>query len=399
MQYIYILNETINFKKGDSALEEIKRCSRCILPSSLPSVKLDEKGVCNYCNNFDRSFGDWDNVKELKKEQFGQIIEKVKKLNREYDCLIPLSGGKDSTYALYLCDKVYKLKCLCITFDNGFLSDYARKNIKNAINATKADHIYYAVNPKTMLELYKHFILKCGHVCVPCMRGIGLVSSFPLESFNIPIVITGNGRRISYLSGFPELFQSGDLKLYQKVHSEMETGNVCTALSSHETRVNYKSYINAALNLLGIRDKFVPKYITPSYIGIYDYLDSNYKEILETINREMGWEKAGDSFEHTDCFLHEIPFFIHTAKFPELTRFTFYHSNLIRLGQMTREEAMKLETEELEKPQVVQGLDEFLEQIDMSKDEFTEEVKDWTKIQKYRKEEPLHVKAYLKLRK
>ena len=81
----------------------------------------------------------------MKKKQFEQIIEKVKKQNAEYDCLIPLSGGKDSTYALYVCDKIYNLKCLCITFDNGFLSDYARKNIKNAINATRADHIYFRV--------------------------------------------------------------------------------------------------------------------------------------------------------------------------------------------------------------------------------------------------------------
>ena len=56
-------------------MEEIVRCSRCILPASLPSVKLDENGVCNYCNSFDRSFGDWDKVKELKKKQFEEIIE------------------------------------------------------------------------------------------------------------------------------------------------------------------------------------------------------------------------------------------------------------------------------------------------------------------------------------
>jgi len=73
------------------------------------------------CNNFDRSFGDWNSRKEFKKKQFEQIVEKIKKLNSEYDCLIPLSGGKDSTYALYVCDKIYNMKCLCITFDNGFL--------------------------------------------------------------------------------------------------------------------------------------------------------------------------------------------------------------------------------------------------------------------------------------
>ena len=380
-------------------MEDVIRCSRCILPASLPSVKLDEKGVCNYCNNFDRSFGDWDSQKKFKKKQFEQIVEKIKKLNSEYDCLIPLSGGKDSTYALYVCDKIYNMKCLCITFDNGFLSDYARRNIKNAINATKADHIYYAVNPKKMLELYKHFIMSCGHVCIPCMRGIGFVSYFPLEAFNIPIVITGNGRRISYLSGFPELFQSGDLTVFKNACKGTEAENECAPLLRHEPKVGYKSYISAALNLMGIKDKFVPGHITPDYVGIYDYLDSDYAEILETIQREMGWEKAGDTFEHTDCFLHEIPFYIHTIKFPEVTGSTFYHSNLIRLGQMTREQALELELGRSESSEGVQGLDEFLKQIGMSQEEFVAQVSDWTKIKKYRKEEPLYGKIYRKFRK
>lgn len=380
-------------------MEDVIRCSRCILPASLPSVKLDEKGVCNYCNNFDRSFGDWNSRKEFKKKQFEQIVEKIKKLNSEYDCLIPLSGGKDSTYALYICDKIYNMKCLCITFDNGFLSDYARRNIKNAINATKADHIYYAVNPKKMLELYKHFIMSCGHVCIPCMRGIGFVSYFPLEAFNIPIVITGNGRRISYLSGFPELFQSGDLTVFKNACKGTGAENECAPLLRHEPKVGYKSYISAALNLMGIKDKFVPGHITPDYVGIYDYLDSDYAEILETIQREMGWEKAGDTFEHTDCFLHEIPFYIHTIKFPEVTGSTFYHSNLIRLGQMTREKALELELGRSESSEGVQGLDEFLKQIGMSQEEFVVQVSDWTKIKKYRKEEPLYGKIYRKFRK
>ncbi len=380
-------------------MEEILRCSRCILPASLPSVKLDENGVCNYCNGFNRSFGDWDTKKAFKKKQFEEIVEKIKKRNSEYDCLIPLSGGKDSTYTLYVCDKIYNLKCLCITFDNGFLSDYARINIKNAVNSTKADHIYYAINPKTMLELYKHSIISCGHVCVPCMRGIGLVSYFPLKAFDIPIVITGNGRRISYLSGFPEIFQSGGLNVFQNACEGTETERRCSPLFTQEAKVGYKSYLSAALDLMGIKDKFVPAHITPGYVGIYDYLDSDYTEILETIQREMGWSKAGDTFEHTDCFLHEIPFYIHTIKFPEVTGSTFYHSNLIRLGRMTREEALKLELEKLEKPEEVQGLDLFLQQIGMSREEFISQVRDWTKIQKHRKEEPFYGKIYRKFRK
>ena len=111
-------------------MKDIKRCMRCILPESLPSVELDKNGICNHCKTYDRLFSNWEDVKSQRKKEFEDLLQRAKRLNRNYDCLILLSGGKDSTYALYLCDKIYKLKCLCITFDNGFLVEQAKNNIK-----------------------------------------------------------------------------------------------------------------------------------------------------------------------------------------------------------------------------------------------------------------------------
>ncbi len=370
---------------------DIKRCSRCIIPASLPSVILDKEGVCNYCKNFDKIFVNGEDRKQKRRKEFENIIQKVKQLNCEYDCLIPLSGGKDSIYALYLCDKVYNLKCLCVTFDNGFLSDYARMNISRALKATRADHIYYTINIKTLLELYREFLVKSGHICVPCMRGISLVSTFPLESFNIPIVISGASKRVGYLAPVPEIFQSGDHKFFKNVCEE-EKCTGCNPLLSHKAKINYKNYLVAGFRLMGIK---IP--VLPDSIGIYDYFDANYKEIYETIHNEMGWKKNGDIIEHTDCFLHEIPFFIHTLKFPELTRFTFFHSYLIRLGQMTREEALKIENEENENPYIPEILAKFLEQINITEDEFINEAKDWKKVEKYRSKEPFYIRAYRKM--
>jgi len=81
-------------------MKDIKRCKRCILPESLPSVKLDKNGICNHCNTYDRLFSNWKDVKSQRKKEFEDLLEWAKRLNRNYDCLILLSGGKDSTYAL-----------------------------------------------------------------------------------------------------------------------------------------------------------------------------------------------------------------------------------------------------------------------------------------------------------
>lgn len=99
-------------------MNEIKRCNRCILPASLSNITFDENGVCNHCLKYEHDFKNWDLIKDRREKEFIEILEKAKKLKRPYDCLVPLSGGKDSTYALYLATKVYGLKTLAVTLDN-----------------------------------------------------------------------------------------------------------------------------------------------------------------------------------------------------------------------------------------------------------------------------------------
>ena len=124
-------------------MEDIKRCTRCILPASLTGITFDESGVCNHCRKYEADFKDWELIKERRKNEFEEILAKTKKLKRPYDVLVPLSGGKDSTYALYLCTKVYGLKTLSVTLDNGFLTQPAKDNIRNAIASCNTDHIFY----------------------------------------------------------------------------------------------------------------------------------------------------------------------------------------------------------------------------------------------------------------
>ncbi len=139
---------------GEEKTFELHRCTRCILPDTLHGIRFDNRDVCNYCLSFDRDFSIWDQIAERKKSEFETLLEHARKLGRSYDCLVPLSGGKDSTFALYLASKVYKLKCLAVTYDNGFLTTPAKKNIAKALEATTADHVFYHMNKKTSSEMF-----------------------------------------------------------------------------------------------------------------------------------------------------------------------------------------------------------------------------------------------------
>jgi hypothetical protein len=289
---------------------QIKRCLNCVLPTSLPSVKLDKNGICNHCRAYEEKKDRYNT--EDRKEEFVKIVQQAKASSIGYDCLITLSGGKDSTYALYLCDKVYNLKCLCVTFDNGFMSDRARENIKNAIQFTNADHIFYTINKGFMLELYRLFLKKCGNFCSVCMYGIGLCKKISSKEFKIPLLVSGDGVLRSYLGSFPEVFQGGDSDFFKNIvkGSPIEKSAKQMFMPSSLYR-NLGRILRIGLKLLRIRLK-EREFL---YIPIYDYFSPSREKVYETIKREMGWNDSGGEAEHMDCLLHEIPFYIHTLLF------------------------------------------------------------------------------------
>ncbi|PXF59972.1 MAG: hypothetical protein C4B58_02130 [Deltaproteobacteria bacterium] len=122
---------------------DAKECSRCLLNDRIPGVTfLGDSQVCSVCINYDQTWGNWSE----KRKELDQIFDIARKKKRSFDVLVPLSGGKDSSYVLYLCRRVFNLKCLAVTFDNGFLSDHAKQNISNACDRLGVDHVYFRLD-------------------------------------------------------------------------------------------------------------------------------------------------------------------------------------------------------------------------------------------------------------
>jgi hypothetical protein len=362
--------------------EEIIRCVRCIVPASVPSSNIDKNGVCVFCRRFDALYGKDSDDSQERMAKLETILRRVKKLKKPYHCLIPLSGGKDSTYVLYLCAKVYDLKCLCVTFDNGFLSDHARKNIANAIRATRADHIYYTANPNMLLDLYRLFIKKCGNFCPACMRGIESATQIADGKFRPPLVIYGGGRKTSYVGYVPEIFQGGDVRFFNNVIRGEAVGKQGAILSTPYTRRQLNKALREILKLFKLETTLLGVYTY--YMNIYDYIDASYDKIRSTLEKEMNWRCPPDDFEHMDCSLHDIPSYIHTVRFPHLTPVTLYNSNLIRLGRMTRDQALAVDEEYLQALKEPRGLDMLLDRIDMPREEFNRAIGDWRIMGQFR---------------
>jgi len=114
-------------------------CSRCILGTTVPDIRFDEKGVCNYCKIHDK-FEEKYPLNENGKEKLRELINKIKLKgkNKKYDCVVGISGGTDSTYCLYLIKKM-GLRPLAVHLDNGWDSQIAVDNMKKAVEKLGVD--------------------------------------------------------------------------------------------------------------------------------------------------------------------------------------------------------------------------------------------------------------------
>ena len=104
----------------------MKFCKKCILPNTRPNLKFDSTGVCSACINFeDRGKIEW----EERARHFSSVAQWASKNSRGFDCVIPVSGGKDSTWQTYVMKKIHNLRTLAITFDQFDQTDIGQENL------------------------------------------------------------------------------------------------------------------------------------------------------------------------------------------------------------------------------------------------------------------------------
>ena len=179
----------------------IKWCKSCILPDSRPNLIIEKNGVCNACNNhLKKDAVDW----EKREISFNNLINKIKKASGNYDCIIPVSGGKDSTWQVIKLLK-YGLNPLAITWKPPGRNKIGQENLQNLINLG-VDHIDFTVNPKIessfMLESFKKF----GSPLIPMHLAIYNLPIRVAYNFDIPLIVWGENSAYEYGGGGEKKF-------------------------------------------------------------------------------------------------------------------------------------------------------------------------------------------------
>jgi N-acetyl sugar amidotransferase len=172
----------------------IKYCHRCVMPETKPDLKIDGEGICNACRSFEnRKAVDWDK----RKVEFIRILDRYRsKDGSNYDCMVPVSGGKDSTYqVLKLLELGYNP--LCVTATTCQLSDVGRRNIEN-LKKLGVDYVEVTINPNVRAKINRIGLREVGDISWPEHLTIFTIPPRIAVQFKIPLMIWGENSQNEY---------------------------------------------------------------------------------------------------------------------------------------------------------------------------------------------------------
>jgi len=309
----------------------MKICTNCILPDTFPGITFNAEGVCNFCQEFKGP----EHLESEKKEylaRFESLIKQVKGKS-DYDCTLAYSGGKDSTYTLYLLKDVFKLRPLAITFDNGFISDQAFKNIRTVTEHLGVDSIIFKADFQLLKKIFKAGIdnpmysskalERASTICTSC---IGLVKFMALKialEKQIPIMAWGwsPGQapvRSSIMKMNATLFKNTQ-EMYRKPMHDIVGDEINRYFLTEEQFKSCEFPYNA------------------SPLAFMDYSEEN---ILRKI-KEFGWIAPNDlDANSTNCLMNAFANEVHIKKHG-FHPYAFEIAVMIRAGVMSREDGYK----------------------------------------------------------
>jgi N-acetyl sugar amidotransferase len=305
-----------------------KRCSKCILAENFPQITFDENGICNYCHAWDKKWKNFDYA--AAERELTASFEQAKQKQRKYDCLVPYSGGRDSSYVLYLSKVKYGLNPLAVTFNNLFMSDYARKNIFTTIRKLGVDHVMVSFRPDLLKQFYRAMILNGGEFCSICTSGINYVTTVYQRLFQIPLVLSGVSSRVDEQSPFEVTSTHPAYVRKVLMESGFDRKDVDSLLIKHQAELSAMEKVRIKLQ--------DTDYIA---LNVPDYLPWDNQEIQDVLEKEFHWQTPDKSMDHIDCRFAPVKSFLKNKQIPHFIFKQEKFSQLIRDGQMTREEALQ----------------------------------------------------------
>ena len=325
----------------------LKRCTKCVLPETMPYINFDSKGVCNYCNNYKIR----NNPKPISDLQ--NILDPYKRAKGN-DCIIPFSGGRDSCMGLHLAVKELGMKPVTYTYDWGMVTDLARRNISRFCSELGVENIIVADNIKLKRENVKKNIE--AWLKYPDLGMVNLFTAGDKHFFrHVQDIKKQTGINIDLWSVNPmevTHFKAGFLGVppdfaEEKVYSNGVIKQLRYQKLRFKAMLKSPSYFNSTIwdTLQGeYYRSFLKK---KDYYHLFDYYTWDENEVNDVIINDYGFERSPDTSttwrigDGTAAFYNYIYYTL-----AGMSEHDTFRSNQIREGQITREEALDFIKEE-----------------------------------------------------
>lgn len=172
----------------------MRYCKRCVMPDTKPDLLIDDEGICNACRSYEnRKQIDW----EQRRRELLQLLDRYRRHDGgDWDCIVPVSGGKDSTFQVVQMLKL-GLNPLCVTATTCDLSLIGRKNIENIKNLG-VDYIEMSPNPKVRAKLNRIGLKQVGDISWPEHVGIFTIPVRAAVHYNVPLIMWGENSQNEY---------------------------------------------------------------------------------------------------------------------------------------------------------------------------------------------------------
>ncbi len=352
-----------------SSKNSLKRCRKCGLPETYETIEFNEVGVCNICSqkNFKDESINWSDRK--------LILDSLIDENRgkyEYDCIIPFSGGKDSTYTLLYLMREYGIKPLVVQFNHGFMRTTLLENNIKTFKKLGVDVVSFTPNWNVVKRLMKEALIRKGDFCWHCHTGI---FAYPMQialKYQTPLVLWGEPSS-EYTAYFD--YRDNEIELVDETRFNRFVNLGITAedmqgMIAHDTQLDPRDL--APYTFPKMRDL---RRLKVRSVCLGSFIPWNVKENVRLIQNELGWK--GDqvegmpwelySYEKIECYLQGVRDYIKYLKrgYSRVSQMTALD---LRNGKIDKSEAYKLVVEyEGFKPP---SLELFLEYLDISESEF-----------------------------
>ena len=342
----------------------MKRCTRCFLPETQETIAFDASGGCNICAAHDvKTDGiDW----SAKKAELDALIETYRG-KHDYDCIVPFSGGKDSTWTLLYLVKEYGIKPLVVRFDHGFMRPNLEENVKRIQRELGVDMLTFTPNWHVVRKLMLQSFLEKGDFCWHCHTGI---SSYPMWiaiEKEVPLIFWGEPS-VEYTAYFSydEPEEVDEVRFNRIATLGIGADDMFVRLGGNIDRRDLKPYTYPPLDKL--------RAIQYRSVCLGSYVPWDVKTQSRIISEELGWQ--GDrvenvppeyNYEKIECYMQGVRDYIKYIK-RGFSRPSHLAAIDLRRGRITPE--VRNEMVRLYEGKRPPSLDLFLDFVGLTEEEF-----------------------------